>query len=66
MALTTLLMYARYELMQRCWVENPAKRPSFPELRATFESVLMDAAAYIQFSTLTDIQARYTYMNVFK
>ena len=54
-----------YEVMLRCWEENPAKRPSFSELRVTFESILMEAASYIQFSTLTDIQARYLHHHNF-
>ena len=41
-------------MMLECWNLNPAERPKFSELKVTFESMLMETASYIQFSSLTD------------
>ena len=38
-----------YDIMQKCWVADNRKRPSFTELRATFDAMLSNAqnATYI-------------------
>ena len=52
--------------MEQCWHENPAKRPSFSELRASFDSILMEGSSYIQFSSLTDTLAGYYSYTAFR
>ena len=36
----------RYEMMLRCWEEDPFQRPTFTELREELESVISEGGAY--------------------
>ena len=33
----TVILICSYDVMMECWLENPSKRPSFPDLREKFE-----------------------------
>ena len=38
-----------YEIMLDCWQDNPASRPTFTQLKATFDVLLLEGSPYIQF-----------------
>ena len=40
--------------MLKCWHENPKERPSFSDLRETFERLLSESEGYIDFDEIRE------------
>ena len=38
--------------MLSCWREHPSSRPTFSELKAAFDAMLLENTEYIQFSSV--------------
>ena len=45
-AVDKLMYLFRYEMMLRCWQEDPLQRPTFTELREELESIISEGGAY--------------------
>ena len=40
--------------MLKCWHENPKERPSFSDLKETFEGLLSESEGYIDFDEIRE------------
>ena len=49
--------------MLDCWQENPASRPSFTQLKAMFDAMLLESKEYIQFDNIDTKQPYYLKLN---
>ena len=49
---TYLHSLSRYEIMLHCWQDESSRRPTFAELRSTFDTMLAEDNPYIQFDTI--------------
>ena len=45
-AVNKLMYLLRYEMMLRCWKEDPLQRPTFTKLREELESIISEGGAY--------------------
>ena len=49
--------------MLDCWQENPASRPTFTQLKAKLDSMLLESKEYIQFNSIDAEQPYYSRLN---
>ena len=50
-------LFLRYDLMQQCWKENPAERPSFTIIREQLERMMLQQCPYLD---MADAHSSYT------
>ena len=55
-----LFVPCSYDIMLKCWMEDPASRPCFSTLKTTFAEMLQENNPYIQFDNINAHNPYYT------
>ena len=55
-----LIVPYSYDIMLKCWMEDPASRPCFSTLKMTFAEMLQENNPYIQFDNINAHNPYYT------